>query len=340
MSTPSTASHELAAEIAAIAIAADSLTARAQALLEPLHRLMPFDAAWISLLDPERHRQPPLIRHGYDARVQQYLDGAQYMDDLEQFGMHGSHTPMRIKDLPAPPCEIAGWATYFLPAGFGEGVSVPLTTPDGRYLGLFAATTETRTAPSDDVRDQLARLAPLIAHAVDPMRALTALAALVTAATAGVVLTRGGNTATLTGLPEHPLLRCGSAVVAEAIACLQKGDQLAEFLTGREGPEGYLKVTVLGCPQPPAAYLRAVVLLAPPGDLHGLTHRDLCILGMLIAGWPHQRIAATQQVALHTLITTIDEIRAKLGAPTRDAAVIRAADQGLHLPPPATCTNL
>jgi DNA-binding CsgD family transcriptional regulator len=334
--------QDLVAEVTAIAVAPGPVTARAQALLEPLHRLVHHDAAWISLLDPERRVQPPLVRHGYDARVRHCLDSPAVVDDMERIGMHRHRPPMRIKDLPVPPAELATWADYLQPAGFGEGIAVPLTMPDGRYLGLFAAHTATSTPPTDTVRDQLAVLAPLIAYAIDPMRTLTAMANLVTTATAGIVLTRGGNTQPLTGLPGHRLLTPGSAVLDEATEGLHAGDRHAVFLTteqSRDESRRYLKATVLACPTVPPGHLIAVILLAPAGDLHGLTHRDLRILGMLLADWAYPRITAHLRLPRHALLTTVDDIRTKLGASTRAAAVIRAADQGLYLPPTVTRTH-
>ena len=54
---------------------------------------------------------------------------------------------------------------------------------------------------------------------------------------------------------------------------------------------GYLRVTVLPCPAPSSSRLVAVVLLSPPGDLRGLTRRELEILGLLVAGWSNRAIA-------------------------------------------------
>lgn len=327
------------AEIAAIAVTPGPLAARAQALLEPLGRLLHFDAAWISLLDPERRVQAPLVSRGHPDRVRHYMNSTGHVDDIERLGLHQDRVPMRVKDMPVAPSELPAWADYLYPAGFGEGIAVPLTTPDGRYLGMFATTTETSTPSSDAVRDQLAALAPLIAHAVDPMNTLTALADLVTAATAGVVLTHAGNTQPLTGLTEHQLLAPGSAVLHKATACMTSGDQHAAFLAtdhARDGLRRYLKATVLACPTLPPGHWRAVILLSPAGDLHGLTHRELRILGQLIAGWTHPRITDHLRLPRHALLAAVENVRTKLGAPTRDAAVIRAADQGLYLPPAPT----
>ncbi|MFI7599163.1 LuxR C-terminal-related transcriptional regulator [Actinoplanes sp. NPDC049681] len=320
--------------VAQIAVMPGSVGQRAHALLEPLRRLVPYDAAWISLLDPERRILPPLVREGYDARVQQYLDGPQLMDDIELVGMHRHRPPMRLKDLPVPPSEVVGWADYLRPAGFGEGISVPLTTSDGRYLGLFCCNTAACTAPSDAVRDEFATLAPLIAHAVDPLRSIRAVADIVTGAVAGVVLTRAGNTVALPGLPGDPLLAPGSSVVEAARTVLDPSGVQALFLAPRDDTAGaaLIRVTAMNCPPQPPGHLRATVLLSPPPDLRGLTRRELRILGLLIAGWPHARIAATLIISMGAVAGHIAHIMVKLDARSATVAAVRALRQGLYLP--------
>jgi hypothetical protein len=326
----------LTAEMAAIVAAPASIGARAEALLESLRRLLAFDAGFISLLDPEHRQERPLARHGYPDRVHAHLDSAAFVEELELLGVHRDPTPMRVMDSPIPRAEMPHWAEHLQPAGFGEGIGVPLHTSDGRFLGMLGLATVTPTPPSDATRYLLGRLAPLIVYGVDPMRAMATLASLVTDAVAAVLLTRSGATAALPGLPDHPLLAPDSPVLAEASVRHAAGDQRVTFLVpyGAPGePTGYRKVTMLACPEQPPGYLRALVLLAPPGDLHALTRGELSTLGMLIAGWHHRRISARLRRQAHALVTIVDDIRTKLGAPTRDAAIIRAADCGLYLPP-------
>ena len=62
--------------------------------------------------------------------------------------------------------------------------------PDGRHLGHLTVHTDTPTHPTDAARDLIGALAPLLAHAIDPLRSITAAARLVHGALAGVVLTR------------------------------------------------------------------------------------------------------------------------------------------------------
>ena len=48
---------------------------RAEALLAPLRRVVPFRGVWISLLEPERREQPPLVSRGYPDALTRYMGG-------------------------------------------------------------------------------------------------------------------------------------------------------------------------------------------------------------------------------------------------------------------------
>ncbi|MEV4703098.1 GAF domain-containing protein [Actinoplanes sp. NPDC049316] len=322
------------AQIAAIAGLSTGIADRAEAVLEHLRLVMNFDAACVTLLEADGRRQPPLLCQGYPATVVEHLHSADFLASVESLGLNRNRTPLRVADLQVPGAELATWAEFMTPAGFHEGIGIPLHSPDRRYLGVLATHTCDRTPVSDDTRDLLADLAPLIARAVDPLRTITALASLVTDAIAGVVLTRSGATAPLHGLPGHRLLASGSPVVAEAAACYADGDSRAAFLTPAQPPDpsGYLRVTMLACPHP-SHDLNAVVVLRPPGNLHHLSHREMTILGMLIAGWTPARSANHLGMSLRAVHTALEHARVKLGEASTAAAIMRAADLGLYLPP-------
>lgn len=87
----------------------------------------------------------------------------------------------------------------------------------------------------------------------------------------------------LPGLPDHPALRSRSPVLAAAREMLG-GPQTSFLLPAPTEPGGYLRVMALGMPQDAPHHLSLVVVLSSCEDLHGLTHRELEILGPLIAG--------------------------------------------------------
>jgi hypothetical protein len=78
------------------------------------------------------------------------------------------------------------------PAGFRDGVSTGLFTPEGRYLGLLALHTRAADQVSDAARDLLGVHATPSASAVDPLRSLSTIAGIVHQTAAGIVLAPSG----------------------------------------------------------------------------------------------------------------------------------------------------
>ncbi|MFL5909803.1 MAG: LuxR C-terminal-related transcriptional regulator [Gaiellaceae bacterium] len=325
---------DVAVEVGRIAAAPGSIADRAKALLEPLHRVFPFEGAWIGLLDPERRAHLSLVQQGHEDRLRAYLDGPQILEEMELVGIRRSPAPMRLRDLPVPVAESPTWAEYMWPAGFRDGVGVGLFSPDGRYMGVLGLHTDTPAQLTDAARDLIGLLAPTIAAAVDPMRSIAVVAGMVGNATAGIVLTRASDSLPLPGLASHLLLVAGSPVLAVA-AAQRAGQAVASFLwpyQDRDSADRQVRITVLACPAEIPDYLSAVVLVSPPGDLHGLTPRELQVLGLLVEGWSNPRIAARLVISDHTVITHVEHILAKLAVPTRIAAAAVALRLGLYVP--------
>lgn len=322
----------IAADVSRIAATPDSPAERAAALLEPLHRLLPFDGAWLALRDEHRRGHRSLVSTGWDRATAAHLDGPVLVDEIEQLGMTRSHHPLRVADLPSPASELRSWAEYLLPAGFREGLGMCLFAADGRHLGFLGLLTGSSTTPSDAARDLLAALGPVLAQAVDPLRAAAAAAHLVHSAAAAVLLTRSHLVVALPGLPDHSALCSGSPVLAVARDMLE-GPQVSFLLPTPEAPGHFLRVTVLDLPDDAPHHLRAIVVLSPCGDTHGLTRRELEVLGLLIAGCHNVQAALRLAVTPRTVATHIEHILVKLDADTRALAAVRAQRRGLYIPP-------
>ncbi|GGQ85120.1 helix-turn-helix transcriptional regulator [Couchioplanes azureus] len=323
-------------EIAAVAAIPGSVTDRAQALMEPLRRITHYDGAFITLFDAERRRHVPLVRRGFEA-AHRYLDSPALVTDLERMDLHGSHRPLRVSDLTPLPDELPLWAEHLYPAGYREGLGSGLFTADGRFLGLFTVNTADPRPASESTCAVLHMAMPLIARAVDPLRTLSALASLMTDATAGVVVSRGGDTTVLPGLPGHALLAPRGPVLTAALARLANRQIRTAFLCRHDDPGMddaplLARVTALACPPQPASPAQVVVLLSPPPPLHGLTARELQVLGLLVEGCSPAHIAAALDVTTRTVAAHLDDIMAKLDTPSRTVAAMRAQRQGLFIP--------
>jgi DNA-binding NarL/FixJ family response regulator len=148
------------------------------------------------------------------------------------------------------------------------------------------------------------------------------------------VLTRAGDVLPMPGLPTHPLLGTGSSVMTVAIERLAAAGYSSFLCAGPaiDVPVSHVRTTVLACPPDAPYYLVAVILLSPPGDLRGLTRRELEVLGMLVEGWPNRRIAAGLFVSRRTVNAHVEHILVKLGTATRTLAAVQALRFGLYVP--------
>ena len=322
----------IADDVSRIAGNSDSPIERAAALLEPLHRLLPFDGAWLALRDEHSRGHRSLVSTGWDRRTAAHLDGPVVVNEIEQLGMTRSHKPLRVADLPSPASELQSWAEYLLPAGFREGLGMCLFAADGRHLGFLGLFTGSPTVPSEVAVNLLTALGPALAHAIDPLHSTATAAQLVHSAAAAVLLTRTEGVLALPGLPDHAALRPGSPVLAAAREMID-GPQTSFLLPAPAEPGRYLRVTVLALPDYAPHHLSAIVVLSPCGDLHGLTRRELEVLGLLIAGWHNAPASQRLGVTPRTIATHIEHILMKLDADTRGLAAVRAQRRGLYIPP-------
>ena len=331
-----TAASETAVAIGRIATEPASVAERAEQILEVLGRVVRYEAASISVRDPERKGRFALAARGEVAALHAYYESPQGYAEMELVGVNRPTPPLLLPDLPMPAAETLAWPEYLWPAGFGGSVGVGLFTPDGRHVGHLTVLTESAVRPTLAERDLLGAVTGLMGHAVDRMRTIRAAAGLVRDAAAGVVLTRGGNVLPLPGLPTHRVLAAGSSALVEAAERLTAGDAYAVFLHPAPGADDgagtLLRISALGCADGGVDHLRAFVLVSPVTDLRGLSHRALRILGLVIEDWPDERIAVALATTTEDVAECIHRCMHLLAAPSRTALVIRAFREGLFLP--------
>jgi DNA-binding CsgD family transcriptional regulator len=319
------------------AASAGTTSERALALLEVLRGFVPFDGAFLAFADPLGHGYHALASVDLDVSTVEFLSGPQLARDIEVTGTDRARPPLGPSDLPYPAEELPTWAECLIPSGIHEGLGVALFAPGGRHVGHLAVLSGSRQPPSPAMRHRLGRLAPVLAYGIDPMRSLVTAARLVRGATAGVVLGVDGGCQALPGLPGNALLVPWSPVVAAAHDRIGDGHVYSSFLWpvgGSHAPGGHVRVTVLAAPEDSPPGLSAVALLSPATDLHGLTPRELEVLGLLVEGCSNQEIARTLVVAPRTVAAHLEHVLGKLGAPTRTLAAVRAERDGLYVPTP------
>src|SRR4029453_10383375 len=203
-------------QLARIALGQGSLHERAEAVLAELGRVLPFDAAWLALRDPELRRHSPLATAGAAEPLRRFFQTPLADDEVELLGLNRRRPPMLASESPIPLPELRAWADYLLPAGFRGGLAAGLFTPEGRHVGFLILVSQDPARPSPADREVIAAVTEVIAYGLDRARDIAAITRIVEAASAGVVLTRGGDTLPLPGLPDHRLLSADSPLLATA----------------------------------------------------------------------------------------------------------------------------
>ncbi|MGY1665726.1 response regulator transcription factor [Geodermatophilus sp. SYSU D00696] len=324
-----------ALRLAEIAATTGLLTERAQALLHELSRQISFDASWVTLADPLGNGYSSLASTSLDRSTVRYLSGPATAHDIEVTGACRARPPLSPSDLPRSAKDLPTWAERLTPAGCHEALSVGLFVPGQRHVGFLALLSADTRPPPEAVRRRLAQFAPILARGIDPMDSLLTAARMVQGAAAGVVLCRNGGTAPFPGLGDDALLAGGSTVLDAARAAVRSGQVYTSFLWprgGRHAPDGHVRVTVLTDTDDEPHVLSGMVLLSPGGDLRGLTPRELEVLGLLVEGYTNQEIARSLVVAPRTVAAHLEHVLAKLGAPSRTLAAVRAERAGLYVP--------
>lgn len=328
-------SHEVpVAEIADIATSAAPLPERAQGLVESLNGWLPVEAIWLSLSDPESHLYATIGSSGLERPVIEYVDRPTVAREIQLAELNQDRPPVTATELPVPIEEHRTWAECLLPAGFRNALAVPLVEPGGPYLGMLSLLYSSTEPPSGGVRNSIGQLAPVIARGVSPLRSLQATARLVHGATAGAVLLRDGTTYALPGLEHHPSL-VDALVLGIARQTLLAGQIFRSFMwPTHDDPDlpDHVRITVLAATDVPA-FVLGTVLLAPDPGRHGLTARELEVLGLIVDGRSNQQIATRLTVAPRTVAAHVEHILHKLDVPTRTLAAVQAEREGCYVPP-------
>jgi hypothetical protein len=340
MNDPAPALLRLHEDLADVGTMAQGLAQRAEQVLEVLGRVLPFDSGWLAVRDPERRRHVPLATTGPAEPLRRYFESPGADAELEHLGLNRVQPPVLASELPAPLPEICAWGEYLLPAGFRGGVAGALFSSTGRHVGFLSLLAEDPARPSPADRQLLAAVTRVIADDLDRTREIATIAGLVGTATAGMVLTGGGDALSLPGLPGDRLLAPGSPVLEVAVQELSAGGPYTAFLAPAAGPEGVrlARVTALDCALPELDHLSAAVLLSAPGDLRGLTSLDLRLLGHLVAGTMEvPALAAALHLDPRTTTEALRRAQVALDAPGVTAAATRAQRTGLRIPPALSC---
>lgn len=255
------------------------------------------------------------------------------MRDLELSGLHRQRLPASLDDLPVGVEQLASWRNVLIPAGFRDGLGVPLFEDGDSHVGFLGLLTTAREPPSVLSRERLALVSPVVAAGVSPLRSLLTSARIARGASAGVALLRDGSTSRLPGRDLHPLLVGESPVLALARQTLRAGQEYRTFLwpDDVDPTAAHVRVTVLRASDAPD-FLMGAVVLTPRASSQGLTARELEVLGQLVEGRSNQQIARRLAVAPRTVAAHVEHLLLKLVASSRTLAAVRAERDGCYVP--------
>jgi len=154
-----------------MAAAAGRVEQRADALLGSLGKVIPYDAGWIAVRDPETRTHRRVGSDGDTDALARYFALPEADEELEALGMNRFQPPVPASALPVPLAETRAWGEYLLPAGFNDGVAMALFTDDACHLGFLSVlTSDSRHRPASYM-GLLAGLRPLLARAWTGSRA-------------------------------------------------------------------------------------------------------------------------------------------------------------------------
>jgi hypothetical protein len=321
-----------------IATSAASVQERAAEILEHLGRILPFDAGWLAVRDPERRWHVPLATTGEAAPLHAYFARPEADDEVDQLGLNRRRAPILASEIPTPLSELRAWAEHLLPAGFRGGLAAPLFTTAGRHVGFLSLLSADPRRPGEADRRLVAAVTTVIADDLDRIRDVAESARIVGNACAGVVLTREGDVLPLPGLREDRLLAPGSSILRVAADELADSGAFVSFLVPEPGTRGeqLVRVTAVDFARPDLDHLAAAVLLSPPGKVMGLGVLDLRVLGLLVTGVVQiPAIAQILDVTTEAVSDSLGRCLAALGTSDLTAATVRALRTGLRIPPGA-----
>ncbi|TFV73039.1 hypothetical protein E4P40_20185 [Blastococcus sp. CT_GayMR20] len=180
--------------------------------------------------------EPPGLRSEFAAApLRNYFGRPEADEEVDQLGLDRRRLPMLASEIPGPLTEVRAWADHLLPAGFRQGVAGGLFTTDGRHVGFLSLLCADPSRPNPPDRRIVAAVTAVIADDLDRTREIAETALVIGRASAGVVLTRGGDVLPLPGLPDDRLLAPGSPVLAVAADELADNDAYTTFLAPAPG---------------------------------------------------------------------------------------------------------
>lgn len=304
---------------------------RANAVLEALRSVVPFDHAEIAAIDPFDGTRRLLANVGYADDMLDHFHGSEFDEEIRSLDMHETGYPVRMCDVPGDALAIRTIAEKLVPAGYAEGMTMCLRTESGRETGLLNLSTSDARHPSDAERDIVSLLCTTLANVADATQSARFLVSMVEPGAFAVALSHDGAVTPLDGIATHPLLSADAQVPRLAHAIIGRDGRASRFLWPAEDRRWH-RVGVTPCLSDGPGGCEAIVTVQAETVATDLTRRELEVLTMLTSGWSNAEIGSRLWISPRTVGTYVEAVLAKLCVPTRAAAAARAVAEGLIVP--------
>ena len=315
----------LVGEVGAIASSPGDRRVRATEVLEALDRIVPHVAAEIVSLNPFDGSVEVLSSHGYSSAVSDRLHSSEFLELMNFLKLPETGKPVRMRDLPGNPLDNWAVADVLIPAGYREGMTMCLRTPDGRFTGFLNLSVESTQHPSDLARDAIASMCSALGALTDPLQNAGWIQVLLNEGSRAVGLDAAGSTVALPGSAGHHLLVGGSDLIKVAMHSSIRQSS-STFLWPDD--DEVLRVRVVPCR---GDEVISTVVSLDSFDLTPLSRRELEVLTLAAEGLSNQEISEALIIGMRTVATHVEHILHKLEAPNRAAAAAYALREGLIL---------
>lgn len=297
----------------------------AESVLEHVHSLIPYVAASLQLWDPINGVHRTIANRGYSELEIAHLDTWFVAQDEAFRYMHDvDNAPLRWADMPFDYRSGYSARTYWLPAGYREGVTTCLFAADGRYTGNLHLNTDSVRYPSDSNRGALTALQPILAALTDVLREPAHIASTIEPDAHCTIVSSAGECHDVPGRFPGPWLVTGSPLVKAITAGVPRQSRRWRGLW-QDQDGGWHRVSRNSLP---SGFLVTERSASIP---HRLTTRELEVLALLEQSRTNTQIASALTISAKTAGKHIENVMAKLGCTSRTGAAVVALNEGLSL---------
>lgn len=149
-------------------LVAEALHARKQceAILEPLHDMISYDAVFLAGRDEFTGSHAPMLTEGYNSTLLSFLS-SDYQDCFSYRNAAHSGSAMRMQDYGTRFYDTTVYRGHLKPEGYCEGVTLVLRTDCDRPVGLLTMSFRNLRGIDDEARQALTMIGPLLGRLVD-----------------------------------------------------------------------------------------------------------------------------------------------------------------------------